>query len=47
MVLQAGSKLVVDNVYRLELENGSRVLVLPATDEHRARLHCDGLDHCG
>ena len=33
MVLKAGAKLVVDNVYRIELENGSRVLALPATDE--------------
>ena len=32
MVLQAGAKLVVDNVYGIELENGSRVLALPATD---------------
>jgi hypothetical protein len=32
MVLQAGAKLVVDNVYRIELENGSRVNALPATD---------------
>jgi hypothetical protein len=33
LVLQAGTKLVVDNVYRIELENGSRVLALPATDD--------------
>src|SRR5690348_9967866 len=33
MVLKAGAKLVVDNVYRIELENGSRVLALPATDD--------------
>ena len=33
MVLQAGAKLVVDNVYRIELENGSRVIALPATDD--------------
>jgi len=33
MVLQAGAKLVVDNVYRIELENGSRVRALPATDD--------------
>jgi Terminase large subunit, T4likevirus-type, N-terminal len=33
MVSKAGGKLVVDNVYRIELENGSRVLALPATDD--------------
>jgi hypothetical protein len=33
MLLQAGAKLIVDNVYRIELENGSRVIALPATDE--------------
>lgn len=33
MTLKAGARLVVDNVYRIELENGSRVLALPATDD--------------
>jgi hypothetical protein len=33
MVSKAGAKLVVDNVYRIELENGSRVIALPATDD--------------
>src|SRR5690349_15479499 len=33
MLSKAGVKLVVDNVYRIELENGSRVLALPATDD--------------
>jgi hypothetical protein len=32
MVVKAGAKLVVDNVYRIELKNGSRVIALPATD---------------
>jgi hypothetical protein len=31
--LKAGAKLVVDNVYGIELENGSRVLALPGTDD--------------
>ena len=30
---QLGIKLKVDNVYGLELENGSRVLALPGTDD--------------
>ena len=33
MAVKAGAKLVTDNVYRIELENGSRVLALPATDD--------------
>src|SRR5690242_6423537 len=33
MALKAGAKLVVDNVHSIELENGSRVRALPATDD--------------
>ena len=33
MVLMAGAKLATDNVFRLELANGSRVLALPGTQE--------------
>ena len=33
MVLKAGAKLATDNVFRLELANGSRVLALPGTQE--------------
>ena len=32
MAVKAGAKLTVDNVNRIELENGSRVIALPATD---------------
>jgi hypothetical protein len=30
---QLGIKLKVDNVYGIELENGSRVLALPSSDD--------------
>jgi hypothetical protein len=33
MVLKAGAELTTDNVYKLELANGSRVLALPGTEE--------------
>jgi Terminase large subunit, T4likevirus-type, N-terminal len=33
MALAAGAKLKVDNVYAIELENGSRVKALPGSDE--------------
>src|SRR6516162_3594677 len=32
-VVKAGSKLVADNVYGIELTNGSRVLALPGSDD--------------
>ena len=37
MVLMAGAKLATDNVFRLELANGSRVLALPGTQEFSPR----------
>ena len=33
MVIKAGASLTSDNVYRLELGNGSRVIALPGTHE--------------
>jgi hypothetical protein len=42
MVLKAGAKLAVDNVYGIELDNGSRVLALPATDDTVRGLTVDG-----
>jgi hypothetical protein len=35
-------KLVTDNVFRLELENGSRVLALPGSDDSVRGLTVDG-----
>jgi hypothetical protein len=32
-LLKVGGKLVSDNVYALELDNGARVLALPGGDE--------------
>jgi hypothetical protein len=40
-VLKAGGKLEADNVYRLELENGSRVLALPGSDDSVRGLTVD------
>lgn len=42
MVLKAGAKLKVDNVYAIELENGSRVKALPGSDESVRGLTVDG-----
>jgi terminase large subunit-like protein len=42
MVLKAGAKLVTDNVYGIELANGSRVLALPGSDESIRGLTVDG-----
>ena len=42
MVLKGGAKLVVDNVYGIELDNGSRVLALPGTDDTVRGLTVDG-----
>ena len=41
MVLMAGAKLTTDNVFRLELANGSRVLALPGTQESGRGLTVD------
>ena len=41
-VLKAGAKLISDNVYGLELANGSRVLALPGSEELIRGLTVDG-----
>ena len=41
-VLKAGAKLISDNVYGLELANGSRVLALPGSEESIRGLTVDG-----
>ncbi|MGB6415766.1 MAG: hypothetical protein WBF50_04080 [Pseudolabrys sp.] len=41
-VLMAGAKLATDNVFRLELANGSRVLALPGSEESIRGLTVDG-----
>jgi Terminase large subunit, T4likevirus-type, N-terminal len=40
-IIKAGGKLVADNVYGLELTNGSRVLALPGSDESIRGLTVD------
>ena len=42
MVLKAGAKLTSDNVYGLELANGSRVLALPGSEDSIRGLTVDG-----
>ena len=42
MVLKAGATLTTDNVYGIELENGSRVLALPGSDDSIRGLTVDG-----
>ena len=42
MVLKAGAKLVSRQCLRLELDNGSRVLALPGTDDIVRGLTVDG-----
>src|SRR5262245_47895098 len=42
MVTRAGAKLTSDNVYGLELANGSRVLALPGSEESIRGLTVDG-----
>ena len=42
MVLKAGAKLISDNIYGLELANGSRVLALPGSEESIRGLTVDG-----
>ena len=46
MVLKAGAELTTDNVYKLELANGSRVLALPGTRGVNPRSNCRCLDRC-
>ena len=41
-LIKAGAELESDNVYGLELENGSRVLALPGTDDSIRGLTVDG-----
>jgi Terminase large subunit, T4likevirus-type, N-terminal len=41
-LIKAGAKIVRDNVYEIELENGSRVLALPGSDESIRGLTVDG-----
>jgi hypothetical protein len=41
-VIKAGGKLKADNVYGLELTNGSRVLALPGSDDSIRGLTVDG-----
>ena len=41
MVLKAGAELITDNVYGLELANGSRVLALPGSEESIRGLTVD------
>jgi hypothetical protein len=41
-VLKAGAELKSDNVYALELKNGSRALALPGTDDSIRGLMLDG-----
>jgi hypothetical protein len=42
VLLKVGAKLRTDNVYALELENGSRVLALPGSDDSVRGLTVDG-----
>ena len=44
ILLKVGAKLVSDNVYALELDNGSRVLALPGSDEFDPRADGRRLD---
>jgi hypothetical protein len=41
-IIAAGAELESDNVYALELKNGSRVLALPSTDDSIRGLTVDG-----
>jgi len=41
-LIQAGCKLKVDNVHRIELDNGARVLALPGDDDNIRGLTVDG-----
>ena len=44
-LVKVGAKLKSDNVYGLELENGSRVLALPGSDNFSSGPHRRWLDH--
>ena len=44
VLISTGTKLVSDNVYGLELDNGSRVLALPGSDDFDPRLDGRRLD---
>ena len=41
-LIKVGAELKVDNVYGLELKNGSRVLALPGSDDSIRGLTVDG-----
>ena len=41
-LIKAGAELESDNVYALELKNGSRVLALPSSDDSIRGLTVDG-----
>jgi hypothetical protein len=41
-LIQVGAELKSDNIYELELKNGSRVLALPSTDDSIRGLTVDG-----
>jgi len=42
VLIKAGAELECDNVYGLELKNGSRVLALPGSDDSIRGLTVDG-----
>lgn len=42
ILIKAGAELKGDNIYELELKNGSRVLALPSTDDSIRGLTVDG-----
>ena len=42
ILVKVGAKLTTDNVYALELDNGSRVLALPGSDDSIRGLTVDG-----
>ena len=42
VLISTGTKLISDNVYGLELDNGSRVLALPGSDDSIRGLTVDG-----
>ena len=46
-VIKAGAELESDNVYALELNNGSRVLALPGSDDFDLRTDGGWLDRSG
>ena len=45
-LIKVGAELKVDNVYGLELKNGSRVLALPGSDDSIRGLTVDGWISC-